>query len=128
VGRRTGVVCARRFAEPCASLDGAVGKHIHYDLGVRREEVSLDSADKIDPTNSFTKLAGLTLPKATFPVLPPDGTPLPPLAFSYGEAFHTNDPRIGVGTQRGTVIAPSRAFQVILRKEVNETDFWLTLP
>jgi hypothetical protein len=115
------------FAEPFASLDGELGKHFHFDLGVRREEVTMDNVDKLSPANSFNRLAGLTLPKATFTVLPPDGTPLPSLAFSYGEAFHTNDPRIGMGTQPGTVIAPSRAFQLVLRKEFKDTDIKMTL-
>jgi len=115
------------FAEPFASLDGELGKHLHFDLGVRREEVNLDNLDKIDPANSFSKLAALTLPKATFTVLPPDGTPLPSLAVSYGEAFHTNDPRIGIGIERGTVIVPSGAYQLVLRKEVKDTDFKIML-
>ena len=97
---------ALTFTEPFASVDGELGKHIHYDLGVRGEESSLDNVDKIDPANSFSKLAGLTLPKATFTLLPPDGTCLPSVAFSYGEAFHTNDPRIGNGTEHGTVYRP----------------------
>ena len=115
------------FAEPFISLDGELSKHFHFDLGVRREEVNLDNVDRISPANSFSRLAGLTLPKATFTVLPPDGTPLPSLAFSYGEAFHTNDPRIGTGTTPGTVMVPSRAYQLVLRKEVNDTDFKVTL-
>jgi len=115
------------FAEPFLSLDGNLGKHFHYDLGVRREELNLDNLDKVNPANSFSKLAGLTLPRATFTVLPPDGTPFPSLAFSYGEAFHANDPRIGMGTERGTVIDPSRAYQLVLRKDVKDTDFKVAL-
>lgn len=115
------------LAEPFASLDGELGKHLHFDVGVRREEVKLDTVDKINPATSFSKLAGLTLPKATFTVLPPDESVLPSVAFSYGEAFHTNDPRVGTGTQRGTVIVPSRAYQLVLRKEVEGTDFKITL-
>lgn len=115
------------LAEPFAALDGELGRHFHFDLGVRREEVNMNNADKLNPSNSFSKLAGLTLPKATLTVQPPDGTPLPSLAFSYGEAFHTNDPRIGVGGQRGTIVTPSRALQVVLRKEAKATDFKVTL-
>lgn len=111
------------FAEPFWSLDGELGKHFHYDLGIRREEINMDNLDKLDPTNSFQKFSGVTLPKATFTALPPGGTPLPSLSFSYGEAFHTNDPRIGIGTERGTFIVPSRAYQLVLTKEVKDTEF-----
>ena len=41
--------------------------------------------------------------------------------------FTRMTPRIGVGTQRGTVIAPSRAYQIVLRKEVKDTDFNIIL-
>jgi carboxypeptidase family protein len=53
------------FAEPYAALDGTLSRYIHYDLGVRREQVWIDNQDKINPQNSFDKLAGLTLPKAS---------------------------------------------------------------
>jgi Carboxypeptidase regulatory-like domain len=115
------------FAEPFASVDGRLGKYFHYDLGGRQEEVNMDNEDKINAANSFNKLATLTLPKATFTVLAPQGTPLPSATFSYGEAFHTNDPRIGNGTAEGTLLAPSRAFQIVLRKRAAGTDFKVKL-
>ncbi len=115
------------FVEPFVSVDGALSRYFHYDLGVRQEEVKLDNLDRINPPNSFNKLARLTLPKGTLTVLPPGGTPLPSLAFSFGEAFHTNDPRIGTGATQGTVLVPSRAYQAVLRKEIRQTDLRVTL-
>ena len=60
------------FVEPFVSLDGSIGKHVHYDLGVRQEQVWMDNQDIINPQNSFNKLATLTLPKGTLTLLPPD--------------------------------------------------------
>ena len=65
------------FVEPFVSVDGSVGKYLHYNLGVRQEEVWMDNQDLIDPQNSFDKLATLTLPKGTITLLPPDTGHLP---------------------------------------------------
>jgi hypothetical protein len=115
------------FVEPFVSVDGPVGKYFHYNLGVRQEEVWMDNQDLIDPQNSFNRLATLTLPKGTFTVLPPDRWYLPTAAFSYGEAFHTEDPRIGNGAGRPTLLAPSRAYQLVLSKVIKQTQFYVTL-
>lgn len=115
------------FAEPYVALDGSLSKYFHYDFGVRREEITFDNNDKINPQNSFNKLAGLTLPKATLTILPPDSTFLPSIALSYGEAFHTEDPRIGTGDVVPTLLAPSRAYQLVLDKTVKQTNFRITL-
>ena len=55
----------------------------------------MDNQDLINPQNSFNKLAALTLPKGTLTLFPSGTGYLPSVAFSYGEAFHTDDPRIG---------------------------------
>ena len=83
------------FVEPFISLDGPLGKRLHYDMGVRQEQVWMDNQDLISPQNSFDRLATLTLPKATLTLLPPDGWYVRTLAFSYRDAFHREDPRIG---------------------------------
>jgi hypothetical protein len=115
---------------PFVSVDGALTHFLHYDVGLRREEVFFDNADKMVPANSFTQLAGLTLPKGTLTLLPPRQKFLPKVAFSFGEAFHTNDPRIGsnegVGV-RPTVVARSRSMQLVISKEIARTDFSVTL-
>lgn len=118
------------FVTPFVSMDGALTHFLHYDVGLRREEVFFDNVDKMASANSFTQLAGLTLPKATLTLLPPRQKFLPKVAFSFGEAFHTNDPRIGssegVGV-RPTVVARSRSMQLVISKEMARTDFSVAL-
>jgi Carboxypeptidase regulatory-like domain len=115
------------FVEPFFSLDGNLSRYLHYDLGVRREEVNLDNLDRLNPRNSFSKLAGLTLPKGTLTLLPPHSRLLPRAAFSFGEAFHTNDPRIGSGSVAPTVLVPSRAMQLVFSKPIARAEFRVTL-
>ncbi len=115
------------FVEPFISLDGPVGRYFHYNLGVRQEEVWMDNQDLITPQNSFNKLATLTLPKGTFTLLPPARWYLPTVAFSIGEAFHTEDPRIGNGTDQPTLLAPSRAYQLVFSKVIKQTQLYVTL-
>jgi Carboxypeptidase regulatory-like domain len=115
------------FVEPFVSFDGTVGRHLHFNLGVRQEEVWMDNQDVLNPQNSFDKLATLTLPKGTITFLPPDNPYVPQVAFSYGEAFHTEDPRIGNGTGTSTLLAPSRAYQLVLSKVLKQIQFYVTL-
>jgi hypothetical protein len=118
------------FVTPFASVDGALTHFLHYNVGLRREEVFFDNVDKMVSANSFTQLAGLTLPKGTLTLLPPRQKVLPKVAFSLGEAFHTNDPRIGssegVGV-RPTVVARSRSMQLVISKEIARSDFSVAL-
>ena len=116
-----------QFAAPFFSIDGPMGHWLHYDLGARREEISQANVDRIDPSKSFNKTQGITLPKGTLTLLPGEVKYFPTVALSFGEAFHTNDPRIGNGTNRGTVIVPSRAYQLVVKKDVRQTDFALTM-
>jgi len=115
------------FVEPFISVDGPLGKYLHYNLGVRQEEVWMDNQDLINPQNSFDKLATLTVPKGTFTVLPPDRWYLPTVAFSYGEAFHTEDPRIGNGNGTPALLAPSHAYQLVFSKVIKQTQLYVTL-
>jgi hypothetical protein len=115
------------FVEPFVSLDGTLIKYLHYDTGVRQELVWTDNQDLINPQNSFDKLATLTLPKVTLTFLPPEHSYLPIVAFSYGEAFHTEDPRIGTGDQAPTLLAPSWAYQLRISKVIKQIQFNITL-
>ncbi len=115
------------IVEPFVSLDGVISKYFHYDVGFRQEFVWMSNEDLINPQNSFDKLATLTLPKATVTVLPPDGSYLPTVAFSYGEAFDTEDPRIGTGNQVPTLLAPSWAYQLRISKVIKQFQFNVTL-
>jgi len=49
------------------------------------------------------------------------------VALSYGDAFHTEDPRIGTGTGDPTLLARSRAYQLVLDKMLKKTEFRMTL-
>lgn len=72
-------------------------------------------------------MSNLSLPKGTITIHPQGEKYSPTNAFSYGEAFHTEDPRIGTGTTAGTLLAVSAAYQLVLTKEVEKTQFDLTL-
>jgi hypothetical protein len=87
----------------------------------------MDNQDIINPQNSFNKLATLTLPKGTLTLLPPERWNLPMMAFSYGEAFHAEDPRIGNGTGQPTLLSPSRAYQLVFSKVGKQTQLNVTL-
>jgi len=115
------------FVEPYAAVDGNLSKYLHYDVGIRREQLWFDNRDILHPQNSFDSPTGLSLPKATVTILPPESTLLPTFAFSYGEAFHTEDPRIGNGVGTPTLVAPSRAYQLVAAKAVKGADLRLTL-
>lgn len=118
------------FASPFIAVDGALTHFLHYDLGVRREEVLFNNVDRMVSANSFNSLAALTLPKGTLTLLPSRQRFLPKVAFSFGEAFHTNDPRIGAGTgarNRPTILARSRSMQLVVSKDIARTDFSVAL-
>jgi hypothetical protein len=115
------------FVEPFVSLDGTLGKYFHYDVGFRQELVWMNIQDLLAPQNSFDRQATLTLPKTTLTFLPSEHSYLPTVAFSYGEAFHTEDPRIGTGNQAPTLLSPSRAYQLRLSKMVKQVQFNITL-
>ncbi len=115
------------FMEPFVSVDGALGTHLHYDLGIRQEAVWMNNQDLLNRQNSFDKLAPITLPKATLTFLPGDRNLLPSASISYGEAFHTEDPRIGTGTATPSLLASSHAYQLQVTKSVKQTRFSITL-
>ena len=112
---------------PYIAGEGTVFRHFRYYLGWRRDEISLDNRDLLAPQNSFHKLAGVNSPKATLSFLPGDARLVPLLALSFGEAFFTEDPRIGLGTVAGTPVAKSRSYQLVASKTTHQTDIRLTL-
>ena len=69
----------------------------------------------------------MTLPKGALTFLPPERDYLPTVAFSYGKAFHTEDPRIGMGTGQPTLLAPSNAYQLVVSKVIKQTQLYVTL-
>jgi hypothetical protein len=112
---------------PYASIDGALSKFLSYSLGVRRDEIFFNNTDRLFPGNSYQSNPGLTSPRGTLAFHAPEKTHIPVLSFSYGEAFHTNDPRIGLGESKGTPIATSHAYQLVAAETVAGTQFRLTL-
>jgi hypothetical protein len=70
---------------------------------------------------------GINSPKATLAIVPPENLPLPQIAFSFGQSFFTNDPRVGTGTQQGSLISQAHAYQMVVSRTVFKTDFRVTL-
>ena len=116
------------FLEPFLALDGFLTRYVHYNIGVRQEEVWMENQDLVNSGNSFHRQASVAQPKGTISLLPPpDRSYLPIVAFSYGEAFHTEDPRIGNGVGVPMLLLPSRAYQLVVSKTIKQTDLSLTL-
>jgi Carboxypeptidase regulatory-like domain len=112
---------------PYASVDGTFSSFLSYNLGVRRDEILFNNTDQLTPGNSYHEDSGLTSPRGTVAFHFPDKPNLPVLAFSYGKAFHTNDPRIGLGTSLATPLATSRAYQFVATEVVAHTQLRLVL-
>jgi hypothetical protein len=112
---------------PYVSLNGSPWRFLDYSLGVRREQIFFDNTDKLVPANSYHANSGLTAPRGTVTLRAPDRLYLPALSFSYGEGFHTNDPRIGLGTTEGTPLATAHALQLTATENIANTQFRLTL-
>ena len=112
---------------PFVSAGGNLSRWFHYNLGIRRDAFFIDNQDFKNSLNSFRVSPGTTSPKGTVSFYPSANPFLSVIAFSAGNAFHINDPRIGVGTQRGTPIAKSRAYQLVATKVAGANEFRVTL-
>jgi Carboxypeptidase regulatory-like domain len=112
---------------PYIAIEGALARYLHYYLGWRRDEIDFDNRDLLVPAHSFQNWVGFNSPKATVSFLPNDCSWLPKVSLTGGEAFFTNDPRIGTGTTQGTLISRSHSYQLVASKTIGGTDFRLTL-
>jgi hypothetical protein len=112
---------------PYMALSGKLPYELHYYLGWRRDEIQFDNEDLLHLQNSFHTQVGFNSPKVTFSFLPVDRPLLPTIAFSFGEASYTNDPRIGTGAQRGTPVSRAHSYQLVVSKTIAKTDFRVTL-
>jgi carboxypeptidase family protein len=112
---------------PYASVDGSISRFVTYSAGVRHDALLFRNKDRLTPADSYETRAGLTSPRGTLSFRVPNRSHLPVLAFSSGEAFHTNDPRIGLGTSHGTPVAISHANQFVATESVLGTRFRLSL-
>ncbi len=112
---------------PFVALEGELGHSFRLYAGVRRDEVQFNNTDKVTPANSYTSTPGTTSPKATLTWGREEGGALPQISFSFGRAFHANDPRIGSGTGHGALLIQSREYQLIAGKVLAGTELRVTL-
>ena len=115
------------FVTPFVAIDGNIVPWLRYNLGWRRDQIGFDNTDLLNPANSFNRWLGINSPKATLAIVPPESLPLPSVSFSFGQTFFTNDPRIGTGTQQGSLISQAHAYQLVVSKTILNTDFRVTL-
>lgn len=113
-------------AAPFAAVSGHPVRHVQIYLGVRRDEVAFNNVDRLNPVNSFDRWPGVTSPKVNVTLGEPEGV-LPQVSFSFGKAFHANDPRIGTGAGQGSLLIQAREFQVMAAKRIVGTELKLTL-
>jgi hypothetical protein len=112
---------------PYVAVEGRLARYFHYYLGWRRDEINFTNDDLLVSAHSFQNWVGVNNPKATFSFLPRDRSWLPNVSVSAGEAYFTNDPRIGSGTAQGTLVSRSHSYQLVASKTLAGTDFRLTL-
>jgi hypothetical protein len=112
---------------PFAAVNGNINRNLQFYAGVRRDQVLFNNEDFLAPQNSFDQWTGVTNPKASITLGHPDAAYLPSVAFSFGRAFHVNDPRIGNGVARGTLLIQSRAYQIVATKYIVGTELQVTL-
>jgi hypothetical protein len=115
------------FLTPFVAIDGNIVPWLRFNLGWRRDQIQFANRDLLFPVNSFTRWRGINSPKATLSLVPPEHLLLPTVSFSFGESFFTNDPRIGTGTQQGSLISQAHAYQMVIAKNVRGTDFRVTV-
>jgi hypothetical protein len=112
---------------PYIAAEGALTRYFRYYLGWRRDEIDFDNDDLLHAQNSFQKWVGVNSPKATISFLPKDSWYVPLVSLSFGQAFFTEDPRIGTGTMAGTPVATSHAYQLVASKTIRKTELRFTL-
>ena len=112
---------------PYGAAAGALGAHVRYYAGWRRDEIGISNVDRIDAGNSFEKRVGVNSPKATVSFLPGEWRWAPLISGSFGEAFFTDDPRIGVGNAARSAVARAHSYQLVASKTVLGADVKVTL-
>jgi len=115
------------FVTPFVAIGGSLAPWLQYNLGWRRDEIGFDNTDLLNSANSFQRWQGVNSPKATLALAPPEGMGLPSVSVSFGQSFFTNDPRMGTGSQAGSLISQAHAYQLVVNKTISNTDFRVTL-
>lgn len=123
-----------RDVTPYVALQGDIGKHVHMYAGLRPDIVEMRNNDLLRPANSFDLWHSFLNPKATLTWTPSAQYWLPSVAFSMGQAYFTEDPRISVAaigvTKAQTLASPferSHSEQLVLEKTFSATDVRMTL-
>ncbi len=114
-------------ASPFAAVTGKLLPEVHLYAGARYDRLCFESADRLQAANSFTACPGFTSPKINITVGSLEGGALPQLGLSFAKAFHANDPRIGSGGGRGSLIASAREYQAVAAKAVGTIQARLVL-
>jgi hypothetical protein len=117
------------FYSPYVAADGTLLRFLHYNVGYRGDQVTMDNRDLYRPGYSFSRRAMINSPKGTLTFLPPEKRSfLPTVSLSYGQAFHVNDPRIGTtAIFGGTIVSKARSYQLAASKTIAQTEFRVTL-
>jgi hypothetical protein len=113
-------------SSPFAAVSGRPLPHVQAYLGLRRDQLLFDNVDRLEAGNSFTKWPGVTSPKVNL-TFGEAASVLPQLSFSFGRAFHANDPRIGTGSGHGSLLIEAREYQAVALKQMGRTELRLTL-
>jgi len=112
---------------PYIAAEGGLSPYCRYYLGWRRDEINFGNDNLLRSQNSFQKWVGVNSPKATVSFLPKQSWYVPLFSLSFGQAFFTEDPRIGTGTTVGTPVATSHSYQLVTSRTIHKTDLRLTL-
>lgn len=112
---------------PYLAAEGGLARYFRYYLGWRRDEIDFDNQDLLHSQNSFQKWLGVNSPKATVSFLPKESWWVPLVSLSFGQAFFTEDPRIGTGNAPGTPVATSHSYQLVASQTIHHTDIRFTL-
>jgi len=112
---------------PYVAVEGTPVRFFRYYLGWRRDEINLRNQDLLIPQHSFHDWIGVNSPKTTLSFLPKDAWFAPIVSLSFGQAFFTNDPRIGTGSTPGPPVSTAHSYQLVASKTVHRTDLRLTL-
>ena len=123
---------------PYIAGEGELGRHLHYYLGWRQDEIWIDQQNLLassnspssSPSNSWTKWAPTPNPKMTLTYLPGNLRWAPNVSASFGKSFFTEDPRPGNDYHGSGSMLPvehARSYQLVASKTFRRTEFKLTL-
>jgi carboxypeptidase family protein len=112
---------------PYVAAEGTVARYFRYYAGWRHDEIDFSNQDLLVPQHSFQNWVGVNSPKAMLSFSPKDSWFVPLLSLSVGQAFFTNDPRIGTGASLETPVSTAHSYQLVASKTIRKTDVRLTL-